>query len=110
MRQDELEADQDRRSQRSELPSRLPARHEVDSDRGEHEHDLQHALDQMQIGITGPVLLPVPDREWRMSAELELDRPVVENVRGVERARLEQQDREGGGRCDEETTCKSQFF
>src|SRR4029077_9917155 len=94
VRQHELEADQQGGGQRGELPRRLPPRHEVDGDRANHEQHLEHALDEMQVRVTSPVLPPVPDRERRVPADLELDRPIVEDVRSVERARLQQQDRE----------------
>src|SRR5438552_4106576 len=64
----------------------------------------------MQVGVAGAVLLPVPDRERRMAAELELDRPVVEDMRSVKRTRLEQQDREGGRGRKQETAQEDELL
>src|SRR5256885_13190903 len=92
--QHQLETDQQSCGQRRQLAYRLSSRHEVHDDRADHEQNLQAPLDQMQVRIARAVLLPVPDRKRRMATDLELDRPVVEEVSCVERARLEQQDRE----------------
>src|SRR5205807_6141458 len=48
VRQNELEADEQRRGQRGELERRLAARQEVDRNRAHDEQAFEHALDQVQ--------------------------------------------------------------
>ena len=108
--QHQLETDQQSCGQRRQLAHRLSSRHEVHADRAGHKQNLQAPLHQMQVRIARAVLLPVPDRERRMATDLELDRPVVEDVRCVERARLEQQDREGDNCCREESAEKDKLL
>src|SRR5438067_1122808 len=100
--QDELEADQKRGGERRELEWRLAPGQEVDRDRAHHEQAFEHTLEQVQIREPGVVLAPVPDRERRIAPDLRPERAVVEDARGVERVRLEQEDREHEqGRDDE---------
>src|SRR3954470_9201288 len=102
VRQHDLEAEQQRGGERGELERRLAARDEVDGDRSEQERDLEHALQQVQVGQARVVLPPVPERERRLAVDLPGDRPLPELVRGAQRVPVERQDREGGEARGEE--------
>ena len=110
MRQRELEADQERGGQRGELERRLAARHEVAGDRTDREQSDQDLLGKSEVRDPRSVVLaPAPDRERRVPAHLPAERPVPEDPGRVRRVRLEQEDREGGERGDDKTSCKSAF-
>src|SRR5215207_3379298 len=64
VREDELEADEDRRGESAELDHVLPPWHEVDTHGADQDYDLQRGLEPMQVG-EARVLIPVPDRERR---------------------------------------------
>ena len=69
---------------------------------------LQDALDDVQVGDAARVVLPpVPERPRRVAADLPADRPVPEDAQLVQRARLEQHDRERGERRDREARRRS---
>src|SRR5215211_2504849 len=64
VREDELEADEDRRGEGAELDHVLPPWHEVDDQSAEKDCELEHGLKTMQVE-EARVLVPVPDRERR---------------------------------------------
>ena len=80
--------------QRGQLERRLATRVEAHGDRGTRSRIFSTGLRQREVGIAR-VLGPVPDRERRVTAELEIERPVPEDTRRVERIRLEQENPEG---------------
>src|SRR4249919_2455973 len=107
VRQRELEADQERGGDRSQLQDRLTARHEGGQDRSGDDEHLQHLLDDVQVRDAGGVVLaPAPDREGRVAVELEAERALGEDTRSVQRLRLEQEDQEGGDRGPREAECE----
>ena len=71
VRQDELEADQQRAGQRGELERRLPPREEGGRDRAERRAATSSTCwSQAQVGQPGVVLAPVPERERRVAVDL----------------------------------------
>src|SRR3990170_4414410 len=93
VREDDLEADEEGGGQRGELERRLTPRHERD-DHGRCEDDgFQRRLERREVRVAG-VLVPVPERERRVAAELPAERPVPEDAGGVQRVGLEQEDPE----------------
>src|SRR5262245_42434524 len=108
--QRQLKADQHRGGQGGELERRLAAGDEVARDRPHDEEDDRDLLERAEIRNPGRVVLtPAPDREGRVAADLPAEGAVPEDTRRMGRARLEEQDRERGGRCSCETCCKSTF-
>src|SRR5918995_1248278 len=98
--QHKLEADQHRGGERGELQDRLLPRDEGDEQRAPDDEHLEHLLDDVQVGhAAGTVLAPAPDREGRVSVELEAERALGEDAGGVERIGLEEQHEERGDRC-----------
>ena len=54
---------------------------------------LEHLLDEVEVGDAGRVVLPpAPERERRLAVELEAERALDEDARGVQRVGLEQED------------------
>ena len=89
MRQHDLESEQDRSGERGELNDRLLLRHERDEHCAGDEQDLQHLLDEVEIGNSGRVVLPpAPERERRLAVELEAEGALGEHARGVQRIRF----------------------
>ncbi len=65
--------------------------------RADDEQALEDVLDEVQVRQAARVVLPpVPERPRRVATDLPADRPVPEDAQLVQRARLEQDDRERG--------------
>src|SRR6266545_1644880 len=73
-------------------------------ERPDHERRLQYPLDEVEVRDSlRVVLLPVPQRERRAAPDLPGDGALPEDAQRVSDVRLEQQDREGEHRRDDET-------
>ena len=106
----DLERDQQRARQRGELEHGLLPRHEVRRERAKHHEHLEDDLQRVQVRHPGGVELPpIPQRERRLPAKLEADRPVVEDRRRVQRVAAEQEHPEREHRGGEEPRDEQHF-
>ena len=104
MREHELEADQERTGERSELKRRLPGREERRSDRADDKNPFQHPLDDVEVRDAARVVLrPIPERERRLPRDLGPQRAFVEDASCFDRVGVEQQYREGRDRRQDES-------
>ena len=96
MRQDDLEADQERAGQRGQLQRRFRSRHECRRHGTHNEQALEHSLEDVQVRDSARVILrPVPERKRGLTSDLRLQRAVVERLRRLDRVAVEQQNGKG---------------